>query len=349
MKNLILLILLLPTFLLKAANSAPTIFNTKRSLELIKGLQEAAASSCNQHNPEAVKAVQGIAQATDILSSAEESVIKNLRFTRDYGPSNPRFTRKGEKRKERLQRLAKGRVNYLASKNFTPLSEITQEDAYFCQRMASRYEDRKRGFEQEEMIDFNMAPEDLLPNTCAICEESFDFSTGHCEYVTMPCCSNTFHYSCLRAHWNQELNNNLHELSCPECSKTIPLEKVNQYLKIGCPEMIHLVQNIIRSRDDMALCSKCNNSVIFPKGKYWTQQCPTCHEVNCPKCDASHSGYTCEEYIKQKDLQKKVDELSQEVPRKTIGCCPFCHNIIIKHSGCSLMICGRNYHGKKKQ
>lgn len=209
---------------------------------------------------------------------------------------------------------------------------------------------------EDELISFN-------DEECRICNEEGQF------FYTLEC-THSYCFKCLRELTRVALDENKAP-ECPSCKVKIALEDCF----FISPEHIYEtyrqmeLKYAIRSIPGATRCpnKECEAEFIIEQDNLPVYTCCECSHEFCPKCKLlPHYGETCEsakkidadwvhwlhdnnrDHLKLKDA---FDKLVADEHYKEQNCkhCPKCNKISQRVEGCTLMVCGRAYHGGDKQ
>jgi len=128
------------------------------------------------------------------------------------------------------------------------------------------------------------------------------------------------------------------DCSC-EYSLAFLNEVLSPTLNKRANEMVALEEIKKAGGDDVWSCPKCAY-MGFVEGKPTWIICPGCEVMYCTSCNASHTGFTCEEFRRQQTIGKDPKHLAAEAMSKACKrCCPHCGQDYLKSDGCNKIRC----------
>ena len=213
-------------------------------------------------------------------------------------------------------------------------------------------------------FEFEDEPQSFNDEECKICNEE-----GRFFYILE--CTHSYCFQCLRELTRVALDENKAP-ECPLCKVKLALEDVFYISPAHIYETYKQIELkfAIRNIPGATRCpnKKCESEFIIDQRENLPEYtCFECSHSFCPKCQLlPHYGETCDsakkidadwvhwlhdnnrDHLKLKDAFDKLvaDELYKE---KNCKHCPKCGKISQRTEGCTLMVCGRAYHGGDKQ
>ena len=167
-------------------------------------------------------------------------------------------------------------------------------------------------------------------------------------------CGHRFCISCLKEHFENQLNSKSIKLICPQagCGKKIKLDFL---IRIGIITDTELIDKHLHKYLDLCIkndkrnkvryCPNCGE-ICFRDKKQNKKVCKKCKKEFCFYClEDSHIG-TCEDYKKWKEENSKGDELFEEYLKKNkFVRCPNCGIAVEKNGGCDHIKCRKDQGG----